>query len=209
MTRSTSLVAVCLFLGACAIGNKHEYSGQAPEVSVPSKNSVAIGVRDQRPYVVSGNKPGTFVGISRGGFGNTFDITTASGKPLAEDFRATIAQVFKRSGVSVKETAISPSEGDSGARQALITLGQVRSLLLTLTEWKSDTYMGTSLEYDIRLVVFDSAGKALAEKTLKGSDNLGSSLMNPPGHAKDVIPPAYRKKLEELLTSVEIRQALR
>jgi hypothetical protein len=209
MIKSISLAVICLFLGACAVGNKHEYSGPAPEVIVQSNNSVAVGVHDQRPYVVSGNKTGTFVGLSRGGFGNTFDITTASGKPLADDFRTTIAQVFKRNGVSVKEIEIKPTESGSEARQALVTLGQARSLLLTLTEWKSDTYMSTSLLYDIRLVVLGPAGKALADKTLRGSDNLGGSAMNPPGHAKEAIPPAYKKKLEELLTSAEIKQALR
>src|SRR3989442_1150138 len=118
MIKSISLAVICLFLGACAVGNKHEYSGSAPDVIVQSNNSVAVGVHDQRPYVVSGNKTGMFVGLSRGGFGNTFDITTASGKPLADDFRTTIAQVFKRNGVSVKEIAIKPTESGSEAQQA-------------------------------------------------------------------------------------------
>lgn len=209
MIRNISIAVSCLFLGACAVGNKHEYSGLAPDVIVQSSNSVAVGVHDQRPYVISGNKTGTFVGLSRGGFGNTFNITTASDKPLADDFRTTIAQVLKHNGVSVKEIAIRPTDSGPEARQALVTLKQARSLLLTLTEWKSDTYMGTSLEYDIRLVVLDSAGKELAEKTLRGSDNLGGNPINPPGHAKEVIPPAYKKKIEELLTSAEIKEALR
>jgi hypothetical protein len=219
--KNTSLAVICLFLGACAVGNKHEYSGPGPEMIVPSSNSVAVGVHDQRPYVVSGDKTGTFVGLTRGGFGNPFDVTTASGNPLADDFRATIAQVFKRNGVSVKEIAIQPTESASDARQALITLGQARSLLLTLTEWKSGTSMrGTFLTYDVHLVVLDSGGKALADKTLRGSDDLGrprkmeereagdSSATTLVGHAKEVIPRAYKKKLEELLTSTEIKQAL-
>jgi hypothetical protein len=209
MIRNISIAVSCLLLGACAVGNKHEYSGPAPDVTIPSSNSVAVGVHDQRSYVVSGNKTGSFVGLSRGGFGNTFDVTTASGKPLADDFRATIAQVFKRNGASVKEIEIKPTESGSEARQALVKLGQARSLLLTLTEWKSDTYMVTLLHYDIRLAVFDSAGKPLGEQALQGTDSLGSSAINPPGHARAAIPPAYKKKLEELLTSAEIQQALR
>jgi hypothetical protein len=209
MIRNISIAMSCLFLGACAVGNKHEYSGPAPDVTVPSGNSIAVGVQDQRSYVTGGNKTETFVGLSRGGFGNTFDVTTASGKPLADDFRTTIAQVFKRNGVSVKEIAIRPTESGSEARQALVKLGQARSLLLTLTEWKSDTYMVTLLHYDIRLAVFDSAGKVLGEQSLQGTDSLGSSAINPPGHAREAIPPAYKKKLEQLLTSAEIQQALR
>jgi hypothetical protein len=221
MIKNISFAVILLFLGGCAVGNKHEYSGPAPDVIVPSNNSVAVGVHDQRPYVVSGEKTGTFVGLQRGGFGVPFDVTTASGKPLADDFRATIAQVFKRNGGNIKEIAISPSQSDSEARQALITLGQARSLLLTLTEWKSGTSIrGTFLIYDIRLVVLDSTGKALADKTLRGDDNLGrplrmeerevgdTSATTGVGHAKEVVPRAYKKKLEELLTSAEIKQAL-
>ena len=208
MIRNVSIVLICLFLGACAVGNKHDYSGTAPEVMVRSGNSVAVGVHDQRPYVVSGNKTEMFVGLSRGGFGNPFDVTTASGNPLADDIRATIAQILKRNGIAVKEIAIRPTQSGVAARQVLATTGQARSLLLTLVEWKSDTYMNTALIYDVRLVVFDATGKVLADEVLRGRDNLGGSGVNPPGHANDAVPAAYRKKLEELLTNPAVRKGL-
>jgi hypothetical protein len=202
------VVGSCLFLGACAIGNKHEYSGISPDVSMPSTRSVALGVLDQRDYVVNGSKRESFVGISRGGFGNPFDITTASDKALADDFRATIVEVLKRNGVNVREISLRPSREEGTGRELLIKLGQERAVLLAVREWKSDTYTSTGLQYNVEMTVYDLSGKLLGDKRLQGNDNLGGDLINPPGHAREAVPIAYRKKIEELLNAPEIRRAL-
>lgn len=206
--KSLVIALLSLSLGACAVGNRHEYSKVTPELAVSTANSVAVGVHDERPYVVAGGKPATFVGLSRGGFGNPFDINTESTKPLAEDMGQTLAQAFKRSGVDVKTIQIQPAESDTAARQVVVKLGQQRSLLLTIKEWKSDTYQNTTLAYDLRLVVLDRTGTVLADKSLRGNDNLGGDFMNPPGHAKTAVPAAYRKTLDALLGSPEIQKAV-
>lgn len=206
--KSLVIALLSLSLGACAVGNRHEYSKVTPELAVSTKNSVAIGVHDERPYVVSGGKETSFVGLSRGGFGNPFDINTQSAKPLADDMNETLLQAFKRNGVDVKTIQIKPAESDNAARQVLVALGQQRSILLTLSEWKSDTYQNTSLAYDVRLTVLGPNGAVLADKTLKGNENLGGSVMNPPAHAKEVVPVAYRRTLDALLSSPEIQQAI-
>jgi hypothetical protein len=202
------LLGGCLFLGACAIGNKHQYSGVPPEVSIGSKRPVAVGVLDQRDYVLDGSKTPAFVGISRGGFGNPFDVTTASERPLAEDFRDTIVEVFKRNGINVREVALAPSRDERTAREALRKVGQERSLLVALREWKSDTFTNTALQYNVEISVYDLAGKVLASKRIQGNDNLGGDALNPPRHAREAVPVAYRKKIDELLNSADIRSAL-
>jgi hypothetical protein len=83
-----------------------------------------------------------------------------------------------------------------------------RLLLLTLNEWQSDTYTNTGLSYDVKLEVLDSNGYKLTEKVIKGDDNLGGSAWNPPSHAREVIPKAFKEKLEALLNSEEILKTL-
>jgi hypothetical protein len=203
-----AIVASCLFLGACAVGNKHEYGSISPDFALQTKRSVAVGVVDQRSYVLDRSKSDSFVGLSRGGFGNPFDVTTASDRPLADDFRSTLVGVFARNGMEVKEVALAPSRDEGAARQALLKLGQGRAVLVALREWKSDTYTNTALHYDVEMSVYDASGRRLASRRLEGNDDLGGDLMNPPGHAKRVVPMAYRRKLEELLATPEIRRAL-
>jgi hypothetical protein len=202
------LLGGCLFLGACAIGNKHQYSGVPPEAAIASKRSVAVGVLDQRDYVVDASKTPAFVGLSRGGFGNPFEVTTASDRPLAEDFRDTIVEVFKRNGIVVSGVALAPSRDNATAREALLKIGQERALLVALREWKSDTFTNTALQYNVEMTVYDVAGKVLASKRIQGNDNLGGDALNPPGHARQAVPIAYRKKIDELLNSADIRSAL-
>jgi hypothetical protein len=86
--------------------------------------------------------------------------------------------------------------------------GGDRVLLLTLKESKSDTYVGTGLLYDITLRVADRSGHGLAEKRLSGRDDLGASAWDPPGHACEAVPRAFKSKLEELLNDAAVTAAL-
>jgi hypothetical protein len=43
---------------------------------------------------------------------------------------------------------------------------------------------------------------------IKGSDDLKGSFWDPPAHAKEAVPIAFREKIEKLLNSTEIEAAL-
>lgn len=201
--------SISIFISGCAVGVEHRYDLTDAQLNVDTKQSVAVGVLDQRPYVVNGEKGANFVGIQRGGFGNPFDVTTVSGNPLAEDMSATIETSLKANQVAVQRVAILP-EGNS--RKAISTLGTAkasRSLLITLREWKSDTYTNTKLTYDIHAQIFSTGGEELARKVMNGQDNLGGDFVNPPGHARIAVPKAFRQKLKDLFSDSQIKAALR
>ena len=44
-----------------------------------------LAVQDFRPYVLNGDEEPGFVGLQRGGYGNPFDVTTLTGRPMTED----------------------------------------------------------------------------------------------------------------------------
>jgi hypothetical protein len=81
-------------------------------------------------------------------------------------------------------------------------------ILLTLNEWKTDTYMRTTLYYDVTMRMRDQDGRVLAEKVLTGSDNLGGDAWDPSAHARQAVPQAFKGKIEELLNNTEIAEAL-
>ncbi len=208
MRLSSVVVATVFITSGCAVGVKHQYHDINPETTLHIHGNIAVGVHDRRPYVVTGDKAETFVGLTRGGYGNPFDVNTESGSPLAKDFRAAIVSLLKRSGATVTEVEFKPSASGVDVRQFLTQTGADKSVLLTLREWKSDTYMSTALHYDIELIVFGSKNDVLGNKTLVGKDDLGGSLVNPPAHARSAVPAAFRKKLEELFSDPNIVQAL-
>ncbi len=194
-------------LGACAVGNQHDYKTEIPNTGAKVVGTAAVAAQDRRPYVVNGEKPEKFVGLSRGGYGNPFDVTTVSGNPLAIDIRDTVIAALKKNGVDAEPVALQPAQADP--RQALVGLNRDRSLLFVVSEWKSDTYMNTALLYDMRLTVLDKSGREIAESVVSGRDDLGGDFINPPAHAKRAIPTAFKAKLELLINDPKVLAALR
>lgn len=200
------LVACLLTIGlsACAVGNQHDYQSTVPELKVQTTASVDVAAQDKRIYVVNGEKKPDFVGLSRGGLGNPFNITTVSGRPLADDFRDTVVKALKAKGINADAVTLSATED---ARQLLMSRGKDRGLVFAINEWKSDTYMNTALHYDVELSVLDQTGKLLANHKISGNDDLGGSG-NPPGHAKGAVPYTFKQKLDQLLNDPKVIAAL-
>jgi len=157
---------------------------------------------------VSRDKEENFVGLQRGGYGNPFDVTTTSEAPLAQDFTKVIVSSLKQKGITAAPVKITPRWNGQEALQALMATRQENALLVTLREWKSDTYMNTALLYDVTIQVFGKGGETLAQKSLQGKDDLGGDFINPPGHAKEAVPKAFAQKLEELFNDEKIVESL-
>ena len=207
--RSFTIVIIASALTGCAVGNQHPYDSETPQFAVSGTRSVAVATQDSRPYVQSKSKSPTFVGLSRGGFGNPFDVTTGSGKPLAEDFSTTIARSLQQKGLKSTVVSVGDPLSPVDARALVARAGTERLALVSINEWKSDTFMSTALNYDVTLRIYDANGAQLATNRLSGEDNLGADAINPPGHAKAAVPPAYRRKLEELFASQAVIDSLR
>lgn len=200
-----SVVALAAFLGGCAVGNTHSYGDAPLNLAVAASSPVAVAVQDTRPYVLSGNKKEGFVGLSRGGYGNPFDVSTQSGGPLATEMRDGVVKALRGKGVTVSAVTISPRDTPSGVRKALSDTGANKSLLVTLREWKSDTYMSTALHFDVTLAVLDRKGETLAQNSLKGVDNLGTLGFS----AETGVSSAFVKKFELLFSDPRIAAALK
>ena len=89
---------------------------------------------DNRPYVLSGDKESNFVGLRRGGYGNPFDVTTKSGKPLSQDLAHLFSESYKEEVGVVCNTGSAPAE---------------KEVTYTLNEWKTDFYSRGWFYYDI------------------------------------------------------------
>lgn len=201
-------IATALLAG-CAVGNQHAYNTESPQLGVSGARTVAVATLDSRSYVTAKAKTPNFVGLTRGGFGNPFDVTTASGRPLADDFSATIARALMARGFKATAIAVATAMPVPDARALASRAGAERLALVSINEWKSDTFMNTALHYDVMLRVFDANGEQLAVNRVAGDDNLGGNAMNPPGFAKAAVPEAYRRKLEELFASEAVMNSLR
>jgi hypothetical protein len=208
MRKNILILIAALTLTGCAIGNKHAYNNIDVITSIKTENKISVASLDQREYVVSRQSTPDFVGMQRGGFGNPFDVLTASGNHLSSEFTYTIKKALQANGAKVLSLETKPSNTSQPAMAQLIASAGDRLLLLTIKEWVGDSQINTEVRYDLRLEVTDSSGKILATKDYAGRRNLGGSQFNPPGYAKEVMPEAFREAIGTLLNSQEIISAI-
>ena len=193
-------------LSGCAVGQKFSYADSSINVaSVGTARSAAVAVLDQREYVKSGKKSESFVGLSRGGYGNPFDVSTKSGGSMSSDMAASIAAALQARGLTVQTVGVRPDDGPERARQALLRSGSDRLLLFTLTEWKTDTMMRTGLDFDVTLDVLDRSGAALAQSHVSGKEVSGSSILS----AEKDAQAWFAAKVAELIRDEAVANALR
>ena len=205
-TKVVVAVVAALFLNGCAVGQKFSYRDSQVNVSsIGTAGSAAVAVLDQREYVRSGQKAESFVGLSRGGYGNPFDVETRSGASLASEMAMSIASALEARGLKVQTVTVSPAGGPDGARQALFRSNSNRLLLFTLREWKTDTMMRTGLDLDVALDVFDGAGTRLARSQRAGKEVSGASILS----AEKDAQAWFAAKVRELLRDETVANALR
>jgi hypothetical protein len=198
-------VIMVVSLSGCAGGQKFSYDNITINLgSAGAIGNFSIAVLDFREYVKSGNKSESFVGLSRGGFGNPFDVETRSGSALASEMAAAIAASLQRKGAEVQTVMVRPVEGPEGARRALLRTGHDRLLLFTLREWKTDTMFRTGLDFDVTLDVFDGGGKSLGGSHVSGREVSGGSILS----AEKDSQRWFAAKVYELLRDKSVTSGL-
>ena len=206
MSRLLVIAAAFVALGGCAIGNKYDYEVASIELPVVGTNEIGVAVVDRRPYVVSGDKQPDFVGLQRGGFGNPFDVTTKSGKPMAADMQVALARELEDQGYKVIELHFS-SPDDAAVGQVIKQNGAKRNVVLLLNDWKTDAMMKFGLTYDIVLQIVDQDYGVLAQADSKGvKEVVGGAGMA--GQNSLTAARAFELKVSRLFNDPEIKSAL-
>jgi hypothetical protein len=201
------LIVFVFILAGCAVGNKYNYrtSPMALPVRPVDHKAVVVSVEDCRPYVLSGQREASFVGIQRGGYGNPFDVTTVSGGPMTEDMAAAIVRGLNAVGYSVTYVL--------GEPEILLLLKKAakekatRIVVLKVYDWKSDIYLGTTLSCDLQLSVFDGKGQLLAKNTMKFEEEIGGAQIGADKNSQ-TVSDEFAKRIGYLFSKEEIRNAL-
>lgn len=211
--RTLAVIVGCVAgMAGCgsAPGQRHAYHLGNPQVMQRGSLALALAVQDQRPYVLTGNKRSTFVGLSRRNVGIPSDVKTVSGASLATDFASSIRRGLMSAGYSVKTVDIGDRASLAQVRIALLQTGAQRGLAVQIQEWRSDTFSGTALDYAVMLAVFDAVGQEVGRTTINGHDVLvfGGHFTDPDVRAEKAVPDAHARKLEEMLNAPAMRRAL-
>jgi len=195
-----ALISALLFAG-CAPGTKLSYGDTVARVDASGTARVAAAAHDRRKLITSGQESPTFIGREHS-LHHTATVNTASGQPLAADLTNLLAASLAAKGFKAIPVVVSTTESPDAAATKVAVLQVDRVVVLTVDDWRTDTRTDnkfkTQLFYDLDLQVRDSVGKVLAQRRLSGHEG-GMS-----GAARD----AFRQKLELLINSPEVTQAL-
>jgi len=204
-----ALLLLAVSFGGCTVPQfKHDYSSARLTLPVTVRATTAVATHDQRPYVTSGEKQADYVGRFNAGFGNPFHIGTTSGAPLTSEVTEAVVRSLKGGGAVVEKIGTTPRESETALMSKLAQSGADRQLLIVLREWRTLTYNTVNLLYDIELKVLSGSGGLLATNRVQGEEELGFSAWDPKPIAAEEGPKALGKKLQQLLSSPDVRQAL-
>lgn len=207
MRRIFLLGIVGILLSGCAVGNTHRYNLGDAALAAESDKRIAVCVADLRPYVLSGEKQGGFVGLMHAGLSIPYDITTTSEATLTSDITDSVVKALKTKRISAVAIGIPAKSSEAKARELLLQAAADRYVLMLLKEWKTDTYLNTGLRHDLTLKVLSKEGSQIAEKSVGGDENLGSVML--PSDVRIQAETAIRRKLETLLNDPAVVSALK
>jgi len=195
-----------LFLTGCAVGNKYSYESTRMAMPFDAENNkvFVLLVKDLRPYVLNGKKQANFVGLQRGGFGNPFDVTTSSGKPMTEAMSKAISKGLSNAGYTV-------IDGQNGNMNQLVNMaidkGASRIIVLAVHDWKSDLYANITMHVDLRLKVYQANGDLLAETSSQFNRSIGAAKIGEQANSV-AVTAEFEAQIRKLFGQAEIKEAL-
>jgi hypothetical protein len=199
-------IVAALSLGACAVGVKHEYEQLTADIRVKAPQ-VALGVHDQRPYVLDGTKKEDFTGLTRGGFNNPFDATTASGKPMADDLAKAIADSLTRNGTQVTVVRLDPKMSKTEAATRL-SQSAPKAILLSVQEWKTDLGYVFRHACDLEMSVIGRNGAVLASQRIADGHEFKKDIDLPRKIFAREVPAVFKQHMEQFFNAPAITAAL-
>jgi ankyrin repeat protein len=173
-----------------------------PKINYTGNKKISVMVRDRRPYVLSKEKAGGYVGWwrERGVTkASTYDIGTLSQKPLSDDLTFCISEALIDAGFLIV----------SNYNQTETASKTDRIIYVNINEWVTDTFSATGLNYNLDIKIFDTKNVLLGEKQIKGEDNLGGSGGMRERFIYESVPAATEDILSKMLNAPDIQAALR
>jgi hypothetical protein len=137
-------------------------------------------------------------------YGIPFAVQTQSGRPFVQDLADMIVRGLRSQGVQAQAVNLSPFKSRDETLATLQAQSSPRLLLFEITEWYGDTYVTTTLHYDLSLTVLDAQGRELGKGTAKGEDDIGGRQRP----ERKTVPIATTDIIQGLLSSRDVVAAL-
>lgn len=156
---AAAALLLCASSFGCVVGQKIDLAYTPGTASTIGQGQpLTIAVADLRPHVKKGEKPPTYLGRFRGGFGNPWDVTTEGDVPLDQLFRIGLMADLEAMGFKAHEPQAP------------------KTIKVEILEYDVDAMVNASFRFEIKTTVLDASGKVLFENTLKDDRAISGSI---------------------------------
>ncbi len=201
-----------VFMSGCVLTEntrKAAFELPALELQGGSSDVIVVGVLDERPYVLSGDKPAKYIGQFQLSMGGPYDAFTQSKQPMVTEFSGRLPSLLTKKFPNIKTVLLDIGLSKQEAVKKLLDSGAPKVALITLKEWKSLTAIDTSLWFDAQLEVFNTEKQLLSYKRTQGHDTFGGAVIaGPITNAKRTLPHAFRQKMQALFSDPLVTASL-
>lgn len=199
------VLSITLLMGACAIGNQYNYESPGMVLPVRGPGKIGLLVIDRRPYVLNGEKSPNFVGLQRGGFGNPFNVTTQSEKPLSEEMQTSLVRALVNNNFEVNN--LSTATDDPGIAESVRQAGNSRNVVVILYEWKTDAMANFALSHNVELRILGGDGSVLASTRSEGVKEVMGGAGFESGNSV-AASRSFESKMNQLFSEPNIRRIM-
>lgn len=199
--------ALLLAVGACLPGGSYELAPVSLSLTATSQQTVVAAVIDTRPYVLSGEHSRSFMGTERANWGGEKEMSTQSGRDLADELNDAVVQALVNRGVAA--SALQPVKGVAATDplSAFQAQGADRLLVVELQDWRTDIYTRVKLSWRLEAIVYDRSGAVLARTNSQGTSPVARTDLK--ADYSNIAVEELSAKLSNLLNERVITDALR
>ena len=207
-----SVVLLIVLMSGCVLTENTQKSTlelPALELQGGSSDVIVVGILDERPYVLSGDKPAKYIGQFQLSMGEPYDAFTQSKQPMVTEFSSRLPSLLTKKFPNIQTVLLDVGLSKQDAVKTLLEAGAPKVALITLKEWKSLTAIDTSLWFDAQLEVFNMEKQLLSYKRTQGHDTFGGAVIaGPITNAKRTLPHAFRQKMQALFSDPLVTASL-
>ena len=176
--RTALAFAIALMLGGCVVGQSIEMVPASSPQASSAIDSQNIQVKDERTYVVSGDKAPYYIGKYRAGLGIPYDVTTDGNVPLSELIKSALTERLRTSGYE----------------------GSKVQIAVSIRDWNFDAYQNGKFTYDLMVSATAPGFQSAKTETLRETIIVkGTFMTGGKGGFERDMPGIFKRVMDRLV----------
>jgi hypothetical protein len=130
-----AFIATITILSGCAVGRKLSFENKQTGPDFTTTKSASIAFRDERPSVLAGKSKPSLCGHINSTLQISYNVQTANGKPLAEEFAQSVTVSYNKAGAPANTLIAGSNINQEALIAAFKKENKDRLLIFSIKDW--------------------------------------------------------------------------